>query len=293
MRIAVTSDIHIDRNGEDTLQALAARVRALQADVLVVAGDIATPLDVYFHTLRTLCPCAGELVLVAGNHDVWCSAAAQAEGWNAWRRLDVALPALARDVGAHLLDAGPVVLGGVAFVGTMGWYDLSFRDEELEVPAEAYRTGAWGGVRWMDPGLAVFPDEAGAPMPVEAVADRLLGRLQAALRIDAERIVAVTHVLPFRAQAWRAREPVWRFVNAFMGCSRLGELLAADPRVELVISGHTHIPSDREIGGLRALVTPLGYRREWRGLDAVGAVERSVQLVELAGRGVAGGVGGQ
>ncbi|MFZ5481495.1 MAG: metallophosphoesterase family protein [Myxococcota bacterium] len=275
MRIAVTSDVHVDSNGEVVLEALASRVRVIAPDVLVVAGDIATGPVTYLKTLLALRAAAGEVVVVAGNHDVWSSPAQVAAGMDAWKRLDVLLPALCREAGVHDLDAGPVELGGIGFAGTIGWWDLSLRDPDLEV-GDAYGTGVYGGVRWLDHTLAAW---GAAP---EVVSERLRARLAdqlAALRTD--RIVAVTHVLPFEAQVHRASRPVWRFLNAFMGSVALGEVLRADPRVVLAIAGHTHLGSDLRFGGLRAVVSPLGYRREWRGASAEEAVERAVKVVEL------------
>lgn len=281
MRIAATSDVHIDRNGPDTLAALVARVAALAPDVLIVAGDIATPVDTLTGALAALRPCAREVVWVSGNHDVWVSAAAQAAGWTADRRLHDVLPAVAQAVGAPLLDVAPVVVDGVAFVGTMGWYDFSFRDRELDAPEAAYRGGSWEGVRWMDTQLAPFFVD-GVRQEPEAVAGRFVELLRARLAaVDVDRIVAVTHFLPFRVQAWRSPNPIWRFVNAFMGCEALGRTLLADPRVEVVVSGHTHVPSDRVVDGVRAVVSPLGYRREWRESTVDEAAGRAVTLIEL------------
>jgi hypothetical protein len=66
-----------------------------------------------------------------------------------------------------------------------------------------------------------------------------------------------------------------------MGSLRMGELLARDPRIELAIAGHTHIHSDQRIGKLRALVSPLGYAKEWRAPDVAGAVEKALAVVDL------------
>lgn len=282
VRLAFTSDIHVDMNGPDVLDLLAARVRATAPDVLVVAGDVATGAATWMRTLLALKAEVPELLVVAGNHDVWSAPAAVAAGIDAWTRLDRVLPALCAEAGARYLEKGPVVLDGVGFAGTMGWFDLSLRDPHLDAPDEAYRSGTWGGVRWNDHHLAVWRDADGAPEPVERVAARLRDRLAAHLdALDTPRIVAVTHVLPFAAQVRRDAPPAWRFVNAFMGSTALGELLLGDPRVVLAIAGHTHVPSDLRIGGLRAVVSPLGYRKEWGGASPEAAVARALQVVEL------------
>lgn len=287
MRLALTSDIHIDTNGAATLEILAARVREIGPDVLVVAGDIATGAATYLRTLLALRAAAPEVMVVAGNHDVWTAPEAAAKGLDSWKRLDAVLPALCREAGVHLLDAGPVVLGGIGFAGSLGWYDLSTADPDLGLPLATYREGEWGGLRWNDHRLAVWGDGAGGRMVERDVADRLRARLAAHLAtLETARVVAVTHTLPFAAQVARSPSPAWRFVNAFMGSTALGDLLLADPRVELAIAGHTHIGSelwiDRPAGlPLHAIVSPLGTTREWRGTPAEEAVARAIRVVDL------------
>ena len=116
--------------------------------------------------------------------------------------------------------------------------------------------------------------------PAEVCA-RLRERLAGHLRVAGPRVVAVTHTLPFASQLLRRSSPTWQFAQAFMGSAPLGEMLRADPRIELVISGHTHCPSDQAIGQLRAVVSPLGYRREWpAGGDDV-AVRAALSVLDL------------
>lgn len=281
MRIALISDIHTDINGTDILQALVARARHLAPDVLLVAGDIATDPVTYLKTLLQLREVVPRLLLVAGNHDVWTTPVAAAAGLDSWARLEKLLPALAKEAGAELLDAAPVVIGGLGFVGSMGWYDFSTREHLLEAPMDAYRKGQWGGLRWMDVERAIWLNQ-GQRMEPEAVAAKLREALSLQLKtIQANTIVVATHVLAFSAQIHRKEHPGWKFVNAFIGSLALGDLIRADPRVVLAVAGHTHLPSDLRIGHLRALVSPLGYRREWRGNTPEAAVAAAMQLVEI------------
>jgi predicted phosphodiesterase len=282
MRIAVTSDIHIDKNGPDTCARLAEEIRRREADVLVLAGDVATAPDVLLQSFLTLREAVGRVVYVAGNHDVWSHPDLQARGRHAWWRLDALLPALCAEAGVHDLDAGPLVVGDVGFVGTLGWWDLSTRDPTLDAPDRAYREGSFAGLRWMDHVYAHWPAAAARPMLPEAVAEVLRQRLRDQLALCASpRIVAVTHMLPFAAQLHHKAHPGWRFAQAFIGHLGLGDVIEGDPRVELAVAGHTHLPSDHTRGRLRALVSPLGYRREWDGLTDAEAVRRALTVVEF------------
>lgn len=284
MRLAVTSDIHVDLNGPAVLDALAQRVRTVSPDVLLIGGDIATGATTWLSTLLTLRPLVPHLLVIAGNHDVWSTSEAVARGIDAWTWLDKLLPALAAEAGATYLDAGPVRIGGYGFVGSLSWYDLTTREYTLDAPEEAYRVGAWGGLRWNDHTYAVWGDGTGGKLTCEAVAVRLRERLVAQMRAcDAPRLVVATHLLAFAEQIHRRDHPGWRFVNAFMGSLPLGQAIRADPRVVLATAGHTHLPSDLRIGRFRALVSPLGYQKEWRGATVAEAVAKALTVVDLPG----------
>lgn len=284
MRLAFTSDIHIDLNGPSVLEALAEQARSVRPDVLLVAGDIATGAPTWLRTLFTLKETAPELLVVAGNHDVWSRPELQAKGVDSWAWLDKLLPALCQEAGARYLDGGPVRLGRTGFAGTLGWYDLSTREHLLDAPMEAYRRGAWGGLVWNDHRFARWNGEDGKPLACEEVARRLRERLEGHLRaLEAPQVVVATHMLLFEGQIHRRPHPGWRFVNGFMGSYPLGELIRSDPRVVLTVSGHTHLHSDLRMGPLRAVVSPLGYRREWLGASEQEAVARSLRVVDLPG----------
>jgi predicted MPP superfamily phosphohydrolase len=281
MRLAITSDIHTDINGPEVLSALVSRVKMLAPEVLVVAGDVATDPVIWAETMVALKEVAPRVVVVAGNHDIWTSPQAVEKGVDSWAKLDTLLPALAKELQIDLLDAGPVVIGNVGFVGTMGWYDLSTREHLLDVPESVYREGIMGGMRWMDHVRAVWLDK-GRKQELEEVAGILLNRLDQQFKeIQAAKLVAITHVLAFAGQIHTKDHPGWKFVNAFIGSLALGERIRKDPRVVLAIAGHTHLHSDLRIGHFRALVTPLGYKREWLGASPEAAVARSLKLVEV------------
>lgn len=282
MRVAFTSDIHIDLNGAVVLEALAERVRVVAPDVLLIAGDIATGPKTYLETLLALRAVAPRLLVVAGNHDVWTTPEAAEKGLHSWARLEKLLPALCEEAGAHLLDAAPVEIDGVGFAGTLGWYDLTTREHVLDAPIEAYRTGVWGGLRWTDHTYTRWPDADGGTMAMEEVARVLRERLEGHLKsLTTRRIVVATHTLPFADQIHRKEHPGWRFANAFMGSLPLGEVIKADPRVVLAVAGHTHHGSDVRFGRLRAVVSPLGYKKEWGAPNPRAAVEKALKVVEV------------
>jgi hypothetical protein len=282
VRIALTSDIHVDMAGPAVTEALCAQLRRLVPDVAIVAGDVATPVPMWRETMEALRACVPRLVVVAGNHDVWRTPEEAEAQVGSWDKLDRYLPEAARAAGVDLLDAGPVEIDGVGFVGTMGWFDYSTRDPLLDADLEAYRTGRWRGLRWNDHRHAAWRRPDGTPQQDGEVAAVLRDRLRAQLRdTRARRVVAVTHVLPFAEQVVQRPLEGWQYANAFMGCLGLGEVLRGAPRLVLAVAGHTHRGSDLRIGRLRARVSPLGHPREWRGDTPSEAVANAVSVLDV------------
>jgi hypothetical protein len=262
-------------------------IRALAPDVLIVAGDIATGPTSFLQTALALRPCAAHVLFLAGNHDVWSHPEAVAMGVDAWAKLDRLIPALCKEAGVHYLESSPVVIDGVGFVGTLGWYDHSMRDTSLDAPEEAYVTGRWAGMQWMDPIYAVFRDETGGRLAPEAVAAILRERLvQQLTTINADKLVACTHHVQFASQLLRRASPGWQFCQSFIGHAALGAAILGDPRVVLSVCGHTHHGSDQILARpegppLRAVVSPLGYLGEWGGEPTERIVPRRVALAEV------------
>ncbi|GAG29245.1 unnamed protein product, partial [marine sediment metagenome] len=184
------------------------------------------------------------------------------------------LPAVCRGHGFHLLDSGPVLVGEVALVGSVGWYDYTFKDQTLNIPLRFYEAKLAPGAAarretythlvdghgdltpemleistyWMD-GVRVR-------LPVSDIefTERLVARLRTHLeevKDSARTIVAVLHHLPF-AELVKRNLGVgnWQFANAFMGSERFGELLLESPKVRHAFCGHSHSPSRVTHGAL-------------------------------------------
>jgi predicted phosphohydrolase len=279
--IVVTADLHynIPRSREPA-RRLAADACGSGGDALVLVGDTAgadtAPLR---DGLRLFADFPGRKLLVPGNHCLWCR-----DGEDSLQRYERVLPEVAAEEGFALLDHEPVVLGDVGLVGSIGWYDYSFREESLGIPEPFYRAkvapGAAEalpehrqlveahrpqlderqyalGARWMD-GAHVR-----LPMSDEQFLARLcdtLERQMEHLARRAERIVAFVHHLPFRELVPRNRPDRFAFAAAFMGSERLGEVLLAQPKLTHVYCGHSHWPGRCRLGGVEVVNVGSTYR---------------------------------
>lgn len=262
MRIAFTSDLHVDVPGNATLvRDMAARLPAIDADVLIIGGDVSSrperdlsPTLELFRSLRAV------KLFVAGNHDLWVTGGPTGESRRLYYRV---LPALARRAGFTTLTTEPVLLGTTAFVGTAGWYDHSFAPEDGSFRPEDFAAGTFDGLVWQDRIHARFLDADGHPMDDPAVADMfaedLESQIDAALGAGARTIVAVTHHVAFPEMLPPATTPRAAYFRTFLGSARLGRAIAASGACVLALAGHIHDPRDLRIHGLRAVASPLGY----------------------------------
>jgi predicted phosphohydrolase len=271
MRILVTADLHFDiARSRAPAERLAKRACEVGGDAIVLVGDTASAdLEPLRQCLGLFEAFPGRRFIVPGNHCLWC----REEETSLLRYNDI-LPRVAREEGFELLDHRPAELGAVGLVGSVGWYDYSFRDRSLGIPEDFYRAkvapGAAAylggheqildthrdvlteahmsmGTRWMDGvhiRLGVSDEEF-----VEMLADKLAAQLdELGGRVD--RIVAFLHHLPFIELVPTGRPPRFAFAAAFLGAGRFGEVLEAHPKVTHVYCGHSHWPKETRVGRL-------------------------------------------
>ena len=282
MRLAFTSDLHVDHHPE-VVDLVAERARELEADVLVVAGDLSSREARIEEALARLARGAPRVAFVPGNHDLWVR---EGEA-DSRRRYEEGIPALCERAGVACLTAGAIEVAGVTILGQTGWYDYSLADAELGISIDEYRRGRYGKLFWTDKQLVRWPgadDEAITAW----MAARLASDLAAAPR-DRPAVV-VTHMLPFVELA-TSRPLPWGFVRGFLGAASLGraiaEAVAGGLEIAHVIAGHTHFARrvELELGGRRVIAetSPIGYPREVarQAPDLAAHVARRVRVIEV------------
>lgn len=273
MKLIVTADLHYDNaRSTESARRIAEEICGLRADALLILGDVAgQETGILSECLHLFDRFEGLKLFVAGNHDVWTR-----PGENSLEKLEQVLPELCREADFHPLDVEPAVVDGVGIVGTMGWYDYSFRLSDLEVPLRFYQakiapgaaerfpehqdlladaddvpdTAMEIGTRWMD------GQHVRLPMSDFEFSHYLLDRFrdhldQAARR--SEKIVVGMHHLAFWEIVPEIENVSRAFAAGFMGSEMFGEAILAEPKVRYAFFGHSHRPLRMQCGHVRCI----------------------------------------
>ena len=252
--LLATADLHfgLHPEGDAAVLRLARHVSHSDADVLVVAGDVA---DVGKQNLET---CLGLFdqfkglkLLVPGNHDLWTTSGDSMEQYRE------VLPRLAGQRGFRMLDTEAVCAGQTGFIGNIGWYDYSLRNPDLGLSEKTYRSKALPGIcSWSDRVYVKWhvDDEQFTEMCL-----RKLRRHYSTVAPRVERVVAVLHHLPFAEMIQKSGSLPIEFCRAYMGSVRFGELLMRCEKVRFVICGHQHARAAHRAGRLSAFLVGSEY----------------------------------
>lgn len=260
MKLIVTADLHYDvARSSDPARRIAEEICGLRADALLLVGDAAgRDLGIVSECLHLFDGFAGRKFFVAGNHDIWAH-----PGEDSLDKLHRALPEICRKADFHPLDIEPASIDGVGLVGSIGWYDFSFRPMHLGIPLRFYSEKiAPGAAARMDRYSHLVADRTDVPESAMSMGTRwmdgehvrmamsdtefcrmLLERLDQHLQQAArhcDKIIVGLHHLPFRELVPTSEDPSWAFAQAYMGSELFGELLLAHPKVRYVFCGHSH-----------------------------------------------------
>ena len=232
MRLRILSDLHLSQG--------ALELPAIDADAVVLAGDVARPRESIAWARALGVP----VVYVAGNHEFYGSS---------FGATIAALRDLAAGSDVHVLDDDALVLDGVRFLGTTLWTDFALYGQgDLRAAAyvEAVRT-----LR----DFSRIRDDDGAPFTPDACAGRFARHaawLEAQLgEGDARTTVVVTHHAPSR----RSIHP--RFAGSLLNPCFVSDADALAGRAALWVHGHTHDSFDYELRGTRVVCNPRGYAK--------------------------------
>jgi predicted phosphodiesterase len=229
MRIYAVSDLHTDvpRN-LDALER--APLDGHRGDALIVAGDVAEREAVLRHTLELLVSRFGEVFFVPGNHELWV----RGEEHDSLEKLRAVL-ALCAELGVR---TAPARAGGAWIVPLLSWYAPEFdvAGEGVEAELDA----------WADRYFCRWPAEMGR------VDEALLALNAPHLRTYDAPVITVSHFVPRPELVPPVRYLRFRGLPLVAGSEGIErQLRRVGARVH--VFGHTHIPTDCTIDGVRYL----------------------------------------
>ena len=241
MKIQVLSDLHLEHSGP-------VPEHRPEADVIVVAGDLAPYTKGLVAKLSEFWASAPHIVYVLGNHEFY-----GAEIDDARARL----AAECADVGIHLLDPGTVRIEDTRFIGATLWTDLELYGKSDETGAHRrLRRGISdfaGAIRHHGRGFSTRESVRrhwAARLFIEEALERA--------KLAGDRAVVITHHAPSRRsiRRWFQDDPL---NPAF--ASDLDRLIERY-QPALWVHGHMHDPVDERLGKTRLVANPAGYAHE-------------------------------
>jgi 3',5'-cyclic AMP phosphodiesterase CpdA len=240
VRIAVTADLHYDPSGQLTppymVEALALEIQAEEPDAVIIAGDLAHGLTSFSACLACFRDFSVPVGVLAGNHDIWRDEKAGHSSAELWEKL---LPEAVASAGAVWLEREALRIGDMAVVGSMVWYDYSAIDPAHAIPmAEIveFKQLIHADAHWID---WERTDREFAAELNAALSERLA---QTCGDRSIRAAVVATHTPILEEQLLRKPyDSFWGVSNAFFGNLTTGRAVLKEPKVRVVVSGHTHI----------------------------------------------------
>lgn len=279
VRIAISSDNHLDVNQVDPAAVLAMQAQYLQdhsVQYYFYAGDLFndfTQTRQYMTDLQHRLANRVHVYYIAGNHDLLQHASYdQIEHLSAPGYLH-----------RHYVD-----LPGTNWrmIGNNGWYDYSFstyRDDSIAVRQ-------WKRVYWLDSEIEQPGDDQER---MNNVLSQVTAQLAAA-KDAGKRVLFLTHFAPrHELLAPRPagvntprRERFYQMITAMMGSDRLGDLLESTGNVKYAFYGHLHgIHPPLEHNGVTYLNQAVGVRNkrinEWQQDDFTAQWQSSLRILDL------------
>ncbi len=257
MKIVTVSDLHIGKDswGRFGLEKAAAAAE-IEADVLYFGGDLAEPdkddpqkgWKCFKQGLELLArSSAKKKLFTLGNNDLEQLQKAKLTEHYEEMRTRV------NEYGFHLLDDTPSVIGNIAFVGNVGWYNGSlwwkfpektdFPNDKEQIKREAQRY-------FCEQEFAGKLPEGFTPDHFyEHCRERLIKHLdEVHANGNVEAVVLGIHFVPTKHFV-KGDNPEFAFLNWYMGAEEHAEHYQRE-KVVLGFTGHTHRSDVRTVGKL-------------------------------------------
>ncbi|MBT3346088.1 MAG: metallophosphoesterase [Gemmatimonadetes bacterium] len=254
MRIFGLGDLHVDFPANRELVNGLSRIDH-QQDTLILAGDIGHRTELIGATLSELRQRFARVFFVPGNHDLWVAgAAADVVEETSLDRI-AQIRELCVKEGVHS-EAGRV--GAVQIIPLLSWYEpgLDVGGDAVDDTDETMRRF---GRRWADRRYCRWPAGLGDdPARCGYFADLNETALAA---VGAGPSLSFSHFCPRLDILPPVEYLRFKYLPRVAGTALLEKQLRASGSA-LHLFGHTHIPCDKAIEGVRYVNAPLGYPRE-------------------------------
>jgi len=237
MRILAISDLHTDipKHRKALEQLSETRYRD---DVLLVAGDIGSRLELIQATLSLLQTKFHAVCYVPGNHELWVR-----QGQSTSIEKFFQIVHLCDELGVH---TRPVKIGKVRIVPLFSWYSRDFSDDGHEY---AYQLLGWTdfySCHW--------------PQDVDNIPEYLSTLNTPHIRSYDEPVISFSHFLP-RLELLTPRHFLYFKALPEVSGSPLIEKQLRQLGSTIHVFGHSHIPRDVTLNGIRYVNNPLSHHR--------------------------------
>ena len=288
MKIFASSDIHVDFKKNASAFELPkilenSILREKEDCVFVIVGDVAQNLPLFHNFLDSFRHIKIPKLFTAGNHDIWV----EPRGLDSFMKYSLSLKEAVHDAGFHYLDFAPFVLGNIGIAGNIGWYDYSFRRNDLPLP-EDYRIvrigekalTSWNELDTEDYRRKTLYAEINGrlhlitrwndivhirwQMQDEEFVAYCLKKIQKdfdLIQDKVDKILFCSHHIHFRDCVQYRDIPKWDYNLAYYGSEKIGDFLLEQKKLAATIFAHSHVPDARVIRpNLMSYNFPFDYR---------------------------------
>jgi len=233
LKLIAVSDLHVDEEGQINTIAYETidDILKIDADILLVGGDIAKSKKILSQSLNILKQFKGLKLAYLGNHELE-SITESKLGTHYYE-----LEKIFEENNFHLLDSKPYIYEGIdsniGFVGNSGFFDFSLYREENIQKAENNKKKA------LQAYYIKYGSENTTP---EAFTEHCISRIRediSKIEDKCDQIILGIHHVGFSDQLKYGHSELFNYKNIFMGSKKLAELYN-HPKIKIGFCGHNH-----------------------------------------------------
>jgi len=274
MKIAFTSDTHYTITTELQLINLAHNIAKQKPDILIHGGDVGEVLisnENFAKVLEILTLNNTELMLVAGNHDLWKKPIDHTNSKQMWEHY---IPEMCQQNNWHYLEKINWNKNGIAIVGSYLHYEYSAQDHKGTVENYITTHTNWTTDQFYEKQKKMVNNDANylIGLPTDKKFANIIGESFKKRLLEAQNdekihtIVIVTHLPCLSCQISRKPNDFnWSLSTPYFGNLSHEELILNCSKVKCVLSGHAHQANETIIKindrNINAVVIGSDYRK--------------------------------